>query len=83
MVLNGLPMCTAFSTIQILNRVRMGEKRWKALWVWEVRHRRCAIELYTIQLEGGRYFLPRLSLQLDVARNDETHEGLGVGKVHR
>ena len=56
-LLIGSPMCTAFSILQGLNRKRMGEAKWRALWDHGMRHLLFAIELYDEQLAAGRYVL--------------------------
>ena len=53
----GSPMCTAFSILQGLNRAKMGDTKWQAMWDKGVRHMLFAIKIYRIQSESGRIFL--------------------------
>ena len=43
-------MCTAFSSLQNLNRERMGAHKWNSLWNHGVKHMLFALEIYDMQL---------------------------------
>ena len=53
-MLVGSPMCTIFSTLQNLNRPKMGEAKWNAAWKYGLKHLLFAFELYEIQISSGR-----------------------------
>ena len=53
----GSPLCTAFNIIQGLKKWRMNPDKWNALIEKGLRHMRCAVQLYRLQAEGGRYVL--------------------------
>ena len=50
-------MCTAFSILQNINRERMGEAKWANIMQYGKRHLQFACELYSMQVQAGRYFL--------------------------
>ena len=50
-------MCTAFSTLQYLNRERVGPIRWQSMWEYGMKHLMYTIEMYDMQLSAGRYIL--------------------------
>ena len=56
-LLIGSPMCTAFSSLQNLNRERMCAHKWNLLWNYGVKHLLFAIDVYDMQLSAGRYVL--------------------------
>ena len=56
-LLIGSPMCTAFSILQNINRERMGEAKWAKIMQYGKRHLQFACELYSMQVQAGRYFL--------------------------
>ena len=35
----------------------MSKEKWDALWEKGVRHMRCALKIYQLQVEGGRFFI--------------------------
>ena len=51
------PMCTWFSTLQNLNRTKMGEEAFQAQFRRALRHLQFVIELCEIQVSAGRHIL--------------------------
>ena len=56
-LLVGSPPCTAFSSLQNLNRQRLEDKKWRAMIEHGTRHLLFTLELYELQLQAGRYIL--------------------------
>ena len=57
LILIGLPMCTALSALQGLDKWRMSPAKGDALMEKGLRHMTLAIKLYRLQAEQGRWFL--------------------------
>ena len=56
-LLVGSPMCRAFSSLQGLNRARMGEVKYQAMLEHGREHLKFVAELYEEQAKNGRYYL--------------------------
>ena len=57
MLLIGSPMCTAFSALQNLLKAKRDPLEMKRMLKHAITHLCFCAELYTIQVDGGRYFL--------------------------
>ena len=53
----GSPMCTSFSRLQEFNFAKMPIERVREILENGISHLEFCIELYRIQIQGGRYFL--------------------------
>ena len=56
-VVIGSPMCTAFSTLQNMNRHKKNEDEWKSRMRDAIRHMEFACQIYELQISEGRYFV--------------------------
>ena len=56
-VVIGSPMCTAFSSLQNMNKHKRNEEEWKKYMREAVRHMEFACQIYALQVAEGRYFV--------------------------
>ena len=53
----GSPTCTAFRALQALNKSSMDPAKWDARCETGIRHLRCEIKIYRLQVGQGRWLL--------------------------
>ena len=53
----GSPMCAMFSQLQALNALKCDPIKFRKAKQEAIEHLKFALEVYKIQMEGGRYFL--------------------------
>ena len=84
LLLIGSPMCTVFSSMNVINHSKMSPEEVKARYAYARQHLKFSTQFYKMQIEVGRYFLHEHSHSATAWQEDCIRKILGeqgVAKV--